>query len=141
MSVAVIFGGFAIVLWNIVWIDPLLTVLIGLYIIKESFTILGEAVHVLMEGAPVDLNIDDVKAEVEKFDEVADMHHLHIWTVGENDIHLEAHVNIKDMKISDSDKLRSRLEKLLSEKFNIKHTTLQFECNQCPDSKLIEQHP
>lgn len=139
-SVAVILGGIAIAVWNVSWVDPLLTILIGLYIIKESYDILTEAIHVLMEGAPPEISLDTIKVEVEKFSEVEDIHHIHIWTVGDNDIHLEAHVNISDMKISESDKLREKIEQLLESKFGVHHITLQFECNQCLESGLIGQH-
>lgn len=139
-SVAVIFGGIAIAIWNINWIDPALTILIGLYIIKESYTILEEAVHVLMEGAPLEISIKEIQDEVEKFKEVEDIHHIHLWMVGDNDVHLEAHINVNDMKISESDSLRNRIEEALHHKFGIHHITLQFECNQCPDTGLIGQH-
>ena len=139
-SVAVILGGIAIAVWNVGWIDPLLTILIGLYIIKESYDILGEAIHILMEGAPPDISLDTIKEEVEKFSEVEDIHHIHIWMVGDNDVHLEAHVNISDMKISESDELRMKIEQLLESKFGIHHITLQFECNQCLESGLLGKH-
>lgn len=139
-SVAVILGGLAIALWNVSWVDPLLTILIGLYIIKESYDILGEAIHVLMEGAPPEISLDTIKKEVENIFEVEDIHHIHIWTVGDNDIHLEAHVNISDMKVSESDQLRIKIEQLLESKFGIHHITLQFECNKCLDGGLIGQH-
>jgi cobalt-zinc-cadmium efflux system protein len=83
-SVAVILGGLAIVFWNIYWIDPVLTILIAVYITRESFKILSDAIHVLMEGAPPGISIKDIQNEVEALDEVEDIHHLHIWTVGEN---------------------------------------------------------
>jgi cobalt-zinc-cadmium efflux system protein len=139
-SAAVIVGGIAIAIWNIVWIDALLTILIGIYVIKESWDILSEAIHVLMEGAPNNISLDKVKDEVEKFSEVRDIHHIHLWMVGDNDIHLEAHVNVNDMKISESDKLRSKIEVMLESKFDIHHITLQFECNQCLEEGLIGQH-
>jgi cobalt-zinc-cadmium efflux system protein len=139
-SVAVIAGGIAIAIWNINWIDPLLTVLIGVYIIRESNIILMEAIHVLMEGAPLDISIEDIQMEVEEFEEVENIHHIHLWMVGDNDVHLEAHVNINDMKISESDLLRERIEKSLHNKFGIHHITLQFECNQCPEVGLIKNH-
>lgn len=139
-SVAVIAGGVAIAIWNINWIDPLLTVLIGVYIIRESYIILMEAIHVLMEGAPLNISIEEIQKEVELFEEVEDIHHIHLWMVGDNDVHLEAHVNINDMKISESDLLRERIEKSLHNKFGIQHITLQFECNQCPEVGLIKNH-
>ncbi len=139
-SVAVILGGIAIAIWEVMWIDPLLTVLIGIYIIKESYDILSDAIHVLMEGAPADLSLNEIKIAVEKFSEVDDIHHIHVWTVGDNDIHLEAHVNVNDMKISESDKLRNKIEQLLESRFGIQHITLQFECNQCLEEGLLGHH-
>ena len=65
-----------------------------------------------MEGAPPEISLDTIKEEVEKFSEVEDIHHIHLWMVGENDVHFEAHVNISDMKISESDKLRMKIEQL-----------------------------
>jgi cobalt-zinc-cadmium efflux system protein len=139
-SVAIIFGAIAIAIWNINWIDPLLTILIGFYIIRESYIILKEAVHVLMEGAPLNVSIDDIQQEVIKFSEVDDIHHIHLWMVGDNDIHLEAHVNVKDMQISQSDILRKKIEAQLHNKFGIHHITLQFECNQCPEIGLLGKY-
>lgn len=136
-SVAVVIGGIAIALGKIYWLDPLLTVLIGIYIIRESYVILMEAIHILMEGAPLNISIEDVQKEVEIFEEVDDIHHIHLWMVGDNDIHIEAHVNVKDMKISESDLLRKKIERALNERFGIKHITLQFECKQCLDSGLL----
>lgn len=139
-SVAVILGGLAIMYWEIYWLDPVLTILIGIYIIRESILILGEAIHVLMEGAPFDISIENVKREVEKFEEVINIHHVHVWSVGENDIHLEAHIDLKDMMISESDLLREKIESILLKIFAINHITLQFECNKCENSELIYNH-
>jgi len=139
-SVTVILGGFAIMYWEIYWLDPALTILIGVYIIRKSILILGEAIHVLMEGAPFDISIEDVKREVEKFEEVINIHHVHVWSVGENDIHLEAHIDLKDMMISESDLLRGKIESILLKMFAINHITLQFECNKCENSELIYNH-
>lgn len=139
-SVAVILGGVAIYYLDIYWLDPVLTIAIGIYIIRESYFILSDATHVLMEGAPVEINVDEIESAVSSIDEVSDIHHIHLWSVGENDIHLEAHVNVNDMKISESDKLRSKIEKVLHEKFEINHITLQMECNHCPEPELIHKH-
>jgi cobalt-zinc-cadmium efflux system protein len=139
-SIGVIIGGVIIYLWRIYWIDPLLTVLIGVYILKQSYNILSDAIHILMEGAPSDISIENIRDEVELLPEVEDVHHLHLWMVGDNDTHLEAHINIKDMTISKSDVLRKRIERILTDKFNIQHVTLQFECNQCPEEGLIKNH-
>ncbi len=136
-SAAVILGGFAILFWNFYWVDPVLTILIAIYITQESFKILFDAVHILMEGAPPEISIKEIQNAVEGLEEVEDIHHVHIWMVGENDIHLEAHINVPDMTISKSNVLGDKIEKLLKSKFNINHITLQFECNQCKDAGLV----
>ena len=128
-SAAVILGGFAILFWNFHWVDPALTILIAIYITQESFKILSDAVHILMEGAPPDISIKDIQRAVEGLEEVEDIHHVHIWTVGENDIHLEAHINVPDMTISKSN--------MLGDKIDINHITLQFECDQCKNAGLV----
>ncbi len=136
-SVAVILGGLAIMWWNVYWLDPVLTILIGIYIVRESFVILMEAVHILMEGAPADISMEEIRREVEKFEEVADIHHVHLWMVGENDVHLEAHINLADMSISQSGIVRNKIENMLNAKFGINHITLQFECNECGGAGLL----
>ena len=136
-SAAVILGGLAILFWNFHWVDPILTILIALYITQESFKILSDAVHILMEGAPTDISIKEIQSVVEGLEDIEDIHHVHIWTVGENDIHLEAHINVPDMTISKSNVLGDKIEKLLKSKFDISHITLQFECNQCKDAGLV----
>jgi len=136
-SAAVILGAIAIAFWKTYWIDPLLTFLIGVYIVYESWEILSQAIHILMEGTPPQIDIEKIKLEAEKFTEVENIHHVHIWMVGENDVHLEAHVNVNDMLISESSLLREKLEQMFEEKFNIHHVTLQFECNQCMGTGLL----
>jgi cobalt-zinc-cadmium efflux system protein len=136
-SVAVILGGLAIVLWNIFWIDPVLTILISVYITRESFKILYEAIHVLMEGAPPDISINEIQTAVEEMEEVENIHHVHLWMVGENDVHLEAHIDVPDMMLSKSNKLGKKIENLLKKQFGINHITLQFECDQCEDVGLV----
>ncbi len=136
-SVAVIIGGLAITFWNMYWFDPLLTILIAVYITRESFKILSDAIHVLMEGAPPDISITEIQSEVEKLEKVENIHHVHIWTVGENDVHLEAHIDVADMMISKSNILGEQIEALLKTKFCINHITLQFECNKCKDDDLV----
>jgi cobalt-zinc-cadmium efflux system protein len=137
-SAAVIAGGIAIYFFRIYWLDPILTIIISIYVLKESFEIVTNTLHVLMEGTPPNISMEKVKKLVEQIDGVVDIHHLHIWTVGEDDIHLEAHVNINNMITEESDSLRMKIEKLLHENFNIHHSTIQFECGVCETKTLIK---
>jgi len=139
-SVAVIVGGLFIYFYNIYWIDPLLTVLISLYIIKASYSIVKEATMVLMMAAPESLSIQEIEKEILELDEIQNIHHVHLWRVNDREIHFEAHINVEDMMVSKTDTVYGNVEKLLNDKFHIQHITLQFECNKCDDVGLINSH-
>lgn len=137
-SVGVVLGGLAVLLWRAYWVDPILTLLIGLWVLKESFGILSQAIHILMEGAPPGIDLNEVRDAVEALPGVDDIHHIHLWTVGENDVHLDAHLNVRNMLISEGDALRHSIETMLHSSFGINHITIQLECGQCPDVGLIK---
>ena len=137
-SVTVIVGGILITLFDIVWIDPLLTILIAIYVFKESLVILKQSSHILLEGAPSEIDLELIQNQVEEIPEVCDIHHIHIWKIGEKDIHFEAHINSQDMMISETTNIQTKIEHLL-EKFEIMHVTLQFECNVCQNKNLIQE--
>ncbi len=137
-SVAVILGGLAIYYLSVYWLDPVLTILIAAYVLKESFHILTDALHVLMEGTPEGISLEDIRKKVESFEHVVNIHHVHVWSVGENDIHLEAHINIDNMMTDKSDELREKIEKALHDEFDIHHATIQFECGKCIEDGLIK---
>jgi cobalt-zinc-cadmium efflux system protein len=137
-SVAVIIGGAAIYFWNIYWIDPVLTVLISIYIIKESFEIVKEAINVIMMGSPSNVSMDELKKVVEKIDGVTNLHHVHLWRLDEHDIFLEAHVEVKDMPVSDTGIILDQLQKELHDHFDVTHTTIQFECDKCDVKTMVK---
>jgi cobalt-zinc-cadmium efflux system protein len=138
-SVVVILAAGAIQLFGIYWLDPLVTVLIGIYLIRESFVILREAVNILMQSTPENINLQKLQSKVEAFPEVSSLHHLHVWTLDENEIHLEAHVELSDdRKISEAKEIQEQIEKLLRKKFHIRHITLQFEYDPDHGKSLIE---
>jgi cobalt-zinc-cadmium efflux system protein len=138
-SVGVILGGAAISLWHIYWLDPLLTILIGLYIVKEVLEILKVTIHTLMEGVPDDLSVHEVGRAIEAVPGVLSVHHVHLWSVGEHDIHFEAHIVTGDGSLAKADDIRTRTAKMLEERFDIGHATLQMECGSCPDRGLIKE--
>ncbi len=127
-SLLVVIGGVLIRFLEIYWIDPLITVLISLYIVREAFVILKEAVNILMQSAPEHLDIQLIRKKVEALPEVKNMHHIHTWMLTDHQVHLEAHVELnKDLKLSQVDNIRQDLDSLLYGEFNIQHITLQFE--------------
>ncbi|NJE07436.1 cation transporter [Thermococcus sp. M39] len=134
-SVAVIIGGFAIRYWGILWIDPAITILISAYILKEGFEVLKHSVEILMEASP-EVNIEDVKKELENIDGVKNVHHIHLWRIGEKDIHFECHIEVEDMKISEAQRIIDEAEERLK-KFGITHVTVQLEINRCEEKELV----
>jgi cobalt-zinc-cadmium efflux system protein len=137
-SVGVIIGGVFIYHFDVYWIDPLITVLISIYIIKESWEIVKEAIEILMMAAPNSIPIKKIEKEIIKIDKIVSIHHVHFWKINENDIHFEAHVKVNDMYVSDTEKLLELIEELLHHKFGIEHITLQFEVDRCEDTGLIK---
>jgi cobalt-zinc-cadmium efflux system protein len=136
-SVAVVLGGLAMVLFKIYWIDPVLTVLISVYVLKESYEILRQTVNVLMQGVPPHLNLDNVVGVITGEFNVKQVHHVHVWNLDETHIHFEAHLEVCDMLVSKAEILGAEIEKVLKEKFGITHTTLQFETLGCSENGVI----
>jgi len=138
-SVAVIIGGAMIYYFNIYWIDPLLTVCISLYVLIESFKIMKDAVNILMQGTPENIDINKVVNVIKEFKDVQDVHHVHLWALDEKNINFEAHINIDDMLVSETKELYNKIEEELHEHFEINHVTLQFENNCCKDVGIIKK--
>jgi cobalt-zinc-cadmium efflux system protein len=139
-SVAVIIGSALIYFFRIFWIDPLITILIGIYIIKEAYTVLKETIDILMQGAPTSIDLSIVVGELEKHIEIDNIHHVHAWKLDDEQIHFECHADlIKNLPVSETDLIRLEIEQILKNKFGISHVTIQFEYNCCAEKSLI--HP
>lgn len=136
-SAAVIIGGICIYFFRVYWVDPLLTVLISLYILKKSIEIVKEAINVLMMGAPETISIENIQKEIEEIPGIKNIHHVHIWRLSERDIHFEAHIDVEDMLVSETTRLSTIIEKKLKHNHGIGHTTLQFESDKCDSKKLV----
>lgn len=137
-SVVVILGSVVIRVFNIDWIDPVITVFISLYIIRSGFVILKQSINILMQSAPEHLDLSHIKFLVEKEPEVLNMHHLHSWMLTDREIHLEAHVELKnDLTLSQIKPIQEKIERLLRLDFGVAHITLQFEFETDHSSRLI----
>ncbi|MGE0021925.1 MAG: cation diffusion facilitator family transporter [Draconibacterium sp.] len=136
-SLAVIIGAVFIIFYKIYWIDPLLTILISVYILKETYSIVKESVEIVMMSSPHGIEINDVKTLVESIGGVKNIHHVHLWKMNDNDTHFEAHIEVEDMMVSETSKIQNLIEKKLHEKYEINHTTLQFECDRCDHKNII----
>lgn len=139
-SVAVFLGGLIMKYYQIYWIDALLTLIISFYLVYMSWEILVTSTKILMLFAPNHIVIDEVADEILKFDEIKNIHHVHIWQLNENDCHLETHIEFyKDINLSDFDVICEKIEKKLLEKFHINHCNFQPEFKRDDLKELIKQ--
>jgi cobalt-zinc-cadmium efflux system protein len=139
-SVAVIAGAILIRFTGVLWIDPLLTLVISIVIIVQAYQILRESIDILMQSTPQNLNLEEIKTNLELHPLIRNIHHVHCWQLQDNDILFEAHIETStDMLVSDSGNLVAEIEAMLKEKFHITHTTLQVEFEVCGDKEMIRQ--
>lgn len=137
-SVGVVVGGILIYSFNIYYVDPILTFIIGAYIIKESLSIISETVEILMQATPKGIDINKIKEEIESLEEVKDLHHVHIWRLGDRDIHFEGHINLKEnLAVNDIIPVYNKIEEILK-RYGITHSTIQIEYECCKGVGLIE---
>lgn len=136
-SLAVIIGAIFIIVYKIYWIDPVLTILISIYILVETYKIVKESVDILMMSNPEGIDLNEIKSIVENIPGVINLHHVHIWKLNDNQTHFEAHIEVKDIHVSETSQIQKRIEEKLHELYEINHTTLQFECDKCKVKKLV----
>lgn len=130
-SLGVIIGAIFIIYFEIYWIDPLLTIIISVYILRESYIIVKQAVEVIMMFTPKEIDIEELTKVIETFKGVKNIHHIHLWKLNDTDTHFEAHVETEDIKVSETIIIQQTIEKYLHDKYEINHSTLQFECGRC----------
>lgn len=135
-SVGVVIGGIVINIWGLVWIDPLITILISVYILRETFLILKKTVDILMQSS-ADLDYDRIKREIEAIEHVNNIHHIHSWMINENTIFFEAHLDLDEMSICDVQGIYDQIEHLLTEQYGVSHITLQAEFDKCSDKSMF----
>ncbi|HTY12081.1 MAG TPA: cation diffusion facilitator family transporter [Bacteroidota bacterium] len=140
LAVVVVAGIIAWKDWRI--LDPLVSIGIGLFIIKSAWGIVAETVHILTEGTPRGINLDEVAAFIQSFPGVENVHHLHIWGLSTRMRALSAHIVVQDQLISTGNKISSQLEHELEHRFGINHPTFQLESCVCGDQGVVvEFHP
>jgi cobalt-zinc-cadmium efflux system protein len=128
-SVAVIVGGTLIILYDMRWVDPAITIGIALYILYLSFTEIGGPIRTLMLGSPPDIDGNDVVRAIQSVDGVVDVHHVHLWQMQENAAALDCHIVVERDRMGEADKIKENVKSVLHERFSIEHSTLEFEAS------------
>ncbi|MCX7827802.1 MAG: cation diffusion facilitator family transporter [Thermanaerothrix sp.] len=130
-SVGVIIAAILVMKFGWYWLDPLLTLGVSLYVLRESVPLLKESVHILMQGTPEGVDVEELVRQVEDLPEVLDMHHIHMWTTDGREIFLEAHVTLRDSANGQTDEILSSITSMIKGQFPIAHVTLQMEFSCC----------
>ena len=128
-SVAVIVGGTLIILYEMRWVDPAITIGIALYILYLSFTEIGGPIRTLMLGSPPDIDGNDVVRAIQSVDGVVDVHHVHLWQMQEHAAALDCHIVVERERMGEADKIKENVKSVLHERFSIEHSTLEFEAS------------
>lgn len=128
-SVAVIVGGTLIILYDMRWVDPAITIGIALYILYLSFTEIGGPIRTLMLGSPPDVDGNDVVRAIQCVDGVVDVHHVHLWQMQEHAAALDCHIVVERERMGEADKIKENVKSVLHERFSIEHSTLEFEAS------------
>ncbi len=139
-SVAVLIGGLLMKYYQIFLVDSLLTLLIALYLIWVGFDLLKTSTKMLMLFTPDEINIKHVVTAVNKLPKVSKLHHVHIWNLSDDELHLEAHLDLKeDISTTAFNDLLLDIENVLHKEFNINHVTIQPEFNKEDPKEVIVQ--
>ena len=140
-TVGVIIGGVLILLFDITWVDPLITAAIAIYIFVHAYHEIRSAIALLMESAPKDFDVDRMVAEMASMAAVEGVHHVHVWQLDEGRTAVEAHVAVSERDLEAADRIRRKLKDMLCDRFDVAHATLEMEFAQDVrhDRSLIRQ--
>jgi cobalt-zinc-cadmium efflux system protein len=127
-SLAVIVGAALIWMYNMVWVDAVVTIVIGIYLLVHTGKLLKESVTILMQMTPADLNIAEIEEKMVAIDGIKSVHHMHVWNLTDKILHFECRLSLmNDLPVSATAEIACQVEKLLHDAFDIDHVTIQFE--------------
>ena len=134
-SVGVIVAGLVIKLTGWVLADTIASGIVGVMIIIGGSRVIKETLWILLELSPVGFHAEDISAKIAGIPEVRSIHDVHIWSIGHGIPAFSGHVQVPDQKISETDTIRKKIERLLVDQ-GIKHAVIQMECADCCNNDL-----
>lgn len=139
-SIAVLIGGLLMKFYGWFWVDSIMTLLIAVYLIYVSYDLIKSSTKMLMLFTPEHIDIKEIVREVHKIKGVNKLHHIHVWHLNEEELHLEAHLDCaEDIKMSEFNVLLHNVEMVLFEKFNVNHINIQPEFKKEDPKDFIVQ--
>lgn len=143
-SIAVIVAGVAVLLWDWTVIDPVVTLLIAGYILAHAARDIVPVIRVLMGGTPRGIDPTRIETDILAIPDVRNVHHLHIWSLAEHELSLEAHIVIPEVDPARMEAIKAAIKQILRERWKIAHTTLEMEfegeLSACQEYRLVAPH-
>jgi cobalt-zinc-cadmium efflux system protein len=135
-TIGAVIAGILIYFTGANWLDPFVSVLIGLLILYNAWGILRAAVDILLESTPRDVDMKRMVGEITQLDGVLGVHDLHVWSITQNLRTMSAHILTEDISVSAGAEIQNRINELVYHRYNIAHATLQLECVDCDPESL-----
>ncbi len=138
-SLGVIISGLIVYLWGWSYADPIISILISLWIVREAYAIVKSTINVLMEGTPEGLEYSEVENAVTQIKGVRGVHDLHIWALSSSDTAASAHIEVDDAALSETVVLLAEVKEVLARDFGIGHATIELEIEggECAGSTCV----
>ena len=138
-SAGVVVAGIAIRFTGWAYADPLVSVLIGIFIVYTSLGIVKEAVNVLLEGTPSGLDMKKLVTAMQVVPGVEDVHDLHVWTIGDGMNALSCHLRVGGSDAAGAAKVVREVKEMLAAHYSVRHSTIETECNGCDTNEIYCQ--
>jgi len=129
-SIGVIIGAIIMIISNNFIVDVIVSVGIAIIIARSGIILCKKCLHIFMEGTPQEIKISEVSQELMKFDEIVEVHDLHVWTLTSNLFSMTVHVKVKKEYLQKTNEILSKINQVVKEKFGITHCTVQIEGDQ-----------
>lgn len=139
-SVAVFVGGLLMKYFQWFWVDSLLTILIAIYLLYMGYDLLKTSFKVLMLFTPEDIKLEKINTAILQIPEIKNMHHVHIWQLNEEEVHMEAHIDFyKNITLTEFEKTLIQIEEILNHDFGINHINIQPEFQKRDSKEMVVQ--
>jgi len=127
-SLAVIVGAVLIWFYHVLWVDAVVTIIIGFYLLIHTWKLLKESVTILMQMTPAEIDITKIEKRLQQIEGLKNIHHIHVWNLTDKLLHFECHLFLEqDLQVSQTSGIFEHVRQILHDEFDIEHVTIQFE--------------
>ncbi len=136
-SVAVLISGVVMIFYPWYWLDPLLSILIVIFILKNCWSILKSSTMILMNATPASIDLNKIQSSLSRIEGITSVHYLHAWPLSSSGIAFSCHLVVSDQLLSQTEKISKKVKHLLFHEFGIDHPVLQFETKSCGNGSML----